>query len=105
MPIEHAWLAGGIAAMVIGAAAAISGYRREYAFMAGVALALSGLASLGYRALYRRLARQHLSVDDAYELGYQIGYDKGWAEGRRADRPVVVPFAAERELRRVDRFN
>ena len=105
MPIEHIWLVGGIAAMAAGAVVAAMGFRREYAFMGGVALVIVGLGVLGYRTLYRRLVKEHRSVSDAYELGYQTGYDKGWAEGRRATRPVVVPLAAEREVRRADRYN
>jgi hypothetical protein len=35
--------------------------------------------------------RLHLRpVSDAYEQGHQAGFDKGWVEGRRSARPVVI---------------
>ena len=102
MPIEHAWLAGGIAATVLGVAIAASNFRREYAFMAGVALVLIGLATLGGRSLSKRLNREPRSAEDAYEVGYQMGYDKGWMDGRRAGRPTVVSL---RDVERGERIS
>jgi hypothetical protein len=35
--------------------------------------------------------RLHLRpASDAYEQGHQAGFDKGWVEGRRSARPVVI---------------
>ena len=95
MPIEHVWLVGGIAAVAAGAVLASVGFRREYAFMAGVALVVVGLGCLGFRAVSKRLDKEHRSVSDAYEQGFQTGYDRGWAEGRKSTRPVVVPLRSE----------
>jgi len=33
-------------------------------------------------------------ASDAYEQGWQAGFDKGYWEGRRTARPVVVPLGA-----------
>lgn len=110
MPITHAWFAGGVVAVAIGAGVAVSSYRGDLAFVAGLALILIGLASLAYQqlcqqvgALHTRVGKEQQSIDDAYELGYQMGYDRGWTEGHKSSRPVVVPFVRrERESIRAD---
>lgn len=36
------------------------------------------------------LAKYRITVDEAYRLGFDVGHDKGFKEGRKAARPVVV---------------
>lgn len=42
--------------------------------------------------------RLHLRpASDAYEQGHQAGFDKGWTEGHRTARPVVVNLDDHRD--------
>lgn len=54
--------------------------------MAGIGLAL-------YRALSTRLA----PFDEVFAEGREIGYNRGYWEGRREGRPVVVPIHQEQQ--------
>jgi hypothetical protein len=57
--------------------------RSDHLFACGLALLLVSAAGFSHALLAR-------PASDAYEQGHQAGYDKGYCEGRRVARPVVV---------------
>jgi hypothetical protein len=63
----------------------------------GLSLALIGSLGLASAALSRQVRESARDAIAAYDLGQQLGYDKGYMEGRRVARPVVVPHPSLRQ--------
>ena len=64
-------------------------------FFLGVMAVVVGVASFYQLITRQRIARMNRPADEAYELGFQMGYDRGFIEGRKTVRPVVVPMQRE----------
>lgn len=94
MQYGHIALGSGVVALAAGATMLVVGFDGiERVQGAGVVLTLIGTMVIGWGNLARVFRTVTRPADDAYELGYQIGYDKGFLEGHRSARPVVVPMA------------
>lgn len=63
-----------------------------------VGVALLGAMSTAACLVCESVARHGKPASDAYEAGHQAGYDKGYLDGRRVARPVIVtlPCATKR---------
>ena len=94
MPYSRIALGAGVVAFAAGATTVAVTFSVER--IPGIALVLMVIGTMVISGgmltkIFRGVTRP---ADDAYELGYQIGYDKGFLEGHRAARPVVVPMAS-----------
>lgn len=95
---------GGLVIATGGAATAALAYRGPDVDIAtltiGVTVVLVGGKVCTGALLYAAIRKPRLAADEAFELGYQMGEDKGYREGRRAGRPVVVSLdsPARREV-------
>jgi hypothetical protein len=83
----------GAAMGVTGAVMTAWGHWHDLLYMiAGPVIMVLG-AVLATACIICSTIRLHLRpASDAYEQGFQAGYDKGYVEGRRTARPVVVPL-------------
>jgi hypothetical protein len=81
----------GAAMGVVGAVMTAWGHSHDVLFMiAGPVIMVLG-AVLATACVICSTIRLHLRpASDAYEQGFQAGFDKGWVEGRRSARPVVI---------------
>jgi hypothetical protein len=57
--------------------------RSDHLFACGLAFLLVAGVAFSHSLLVR-------PISDVYEQGHQAGFDKGYMEGRRVARPVVV---------------
>jgi hypothetical protein len=81
----RAWVGFGVALAGAALLVVLGWTRSDRVFGLGLALGVVAAAALSHALLARPAA-------DAYEAGHAAGYDKGWTEGRRTARPVLVEF-------------
>lgn len=84
--------AGGIAAGAGAVLTALTYGGDLYAVTVGVSSSIIGTGICATGVVCRSLRRPRVDVEAAFELGRQVGHDRGYWEGRRTARPVVVPL-------------
>jgi len=95
MQYGHIALGSGVVALAAGATMLVVGFDGiEHLYEVGIVLILVGAMVISGGLMTKVFRGVTRPADDAYELGYQIGYDKGFLEGHRSARPVVVPMAS-----------
>lgn len=98
MWIRGTCVAGGL---LVGSGATMSvlSYGHDiYLQMIGMTTLLCGTVAIAAGRVIRIVSRHQRSADEAFELGQQMGYEKGYCEGRRTARPVVVPMRGRQGL-------
>jgi hypothetical protein len=63
---------------------------REPEMLVGLTLVIIGVMAFIGLALLRIVRGRIIALDDMFADGVEIGYRRGWREGRRTGRPVVV---------------
>jgi hypothetical protein len=73
-----------------------------HVFLVGVAdlVATGGLVLALYVKACRKFESVNRPADEAFDSGYEIGFDKGWCEGRDAQRPKLIPHRSRNAVDR-----
>lgn len=86
-------ICGGIVALALSNRSDLEGDGYLLVLVGVVVLVAAMLA----RCVTARLAKVNRPADAAFQEGYEMGYDRGWLEGHRKARPVVVGLDRGRE--------